>query len=473
MTGRNPVVPWLVPDVGMVAATVTLFYCLFYFQGYSNLFRDSDAGWHIRNGESILATGKLPRTDPYSFTRAGQPWFAWEWGADVLAGAIHKSAGLRGVALLYGVVIAAGVWLWFRLHWAVGGEFLIACIMLLPMLSTSNIHWMARPHLIGWIFLILVVLWAETGGRRFGPRQALGLAGFMALWANLHASFFLGIVVAALYAVWRRVPWMAVAICAVAPLANPYGWRLYAHVLGYLTNSQLLSRISEFQSFDYQSPGSGQIAATLILGIAGGTLAFTQRRWERFALAMVISVTALRSARGLPLVALILLPLANAGLAEWLRKSGVSLPLPLMRELDARLNGLALAPFAVVLAYVFLRFVPVGFPKDQFPVDAYPHIPREARLFAPDRYGGYLIYRSDGARKVFFDGRSDFYGLEFVKRYENLVQVRPGWREYWDSFRFTDALLPNDFPLVPALEQIGWRPVYRDATATLLTVGGP
>src|SRR5258706_2659857 len=87
------------PDLAMVAASVTLFYCLFLFQGYQKLFRDSDAGWHIRNGESILATGTLPRTDPYSFSRAGEPWFAWEWGADMVTGAIHRAGGLPGVAM--------------------------------------------------------------------------------------------------------------------------------------------------------------------------------------------------------------------------------------------------------------------------------------------------------------------------------------------------------------------------------------
>src|SRR5438045_4010679 len=76
-----------------------------------------------------LATGAFPRTDPWSFTRAGQPWYAGEWLSDVGTGAIHRSLGLTGVALFYGVAIAAGVWLWFRLHWALGGNFLIACAM--------------------------------------------------------------------------------------------------------------------------------------------------------------------------------------------------------------------------------------------------------------------------------------------------------------------------------------------------------
>src|SRR5580765_9031590 len=92
---------WFVPDLAFATACVTLFYCLFLFQGYQKLFRDSDAGWHIRNGESILATGTLPHTDPYSFTRAGQPWYAWEWLSDIAMGALHRLGGLNAVALFY------------------------------------------------------------------------------------------------------------------------------------------------------------------------------------------------------------------------------------------------------------------------------------------------------------------------------------------------------------------------------------
>ena len=119
-----------------------------------------------------------------------------------------------------------------------------------------------------------------------------------------------------------------------------------------------------------------------------------------------------------------------------------------------------------------MRSLPAGFPADQFPVAAYDHLAPGGRLFAPDKFGGYLIYRSNGTRKVFFDGRSDLYGAEFLKQYGRLVQVRPGWREYWNSFQFTQALLPNDAPLIPALESIGWRPVYRDVTAIILQPSG-
>ncbi len=445
---------WLLPDLALVAAAVTLFYCLFLFQGYRQLFRDSDAGWHIRNGEAILATGRLPHTDPYSFTKFGQPWFAWEWAADVVTGAIHRAAGLRGVALFYGVAIAAGVWMWFRLHWAMNGNFLIACAMAPLLLSTCNIHWLARPHVLGWLFLLGVVWWCERRGSLWA------LAILMVVWANVHASFFLGAVIVAVYGL--GVP---LAIALLAPLLNPYGWHLYQHVWLYLTDSELLSRIGEFQSFDFHADG-GQIIATVILGIAGGTLALTLRRYHHFLLAMLFSAMALRSARALPLIALVLLPIANSAISAALPFQGFREYAGRLRALDAGLGGLVLAP---LLVFGLFRILPAaGFPPDQFPVAAYPHLSVGGRLFAPDKYGGYLIYRSNGQKKVFFDGRSDLFGANFLKQYAKIVQIRPGWRPYWDSFQFTEALLPNAAPLVEALKLTGWRQVYQDGTATIL-----
>lgn len=460
---------------------MTVFYCLFLFQGYRELFRDSDAGWHIRTGEAILQTGALPHTDPYSFTRGGQPWFAWEWGADVAVGAIHRAAALTGVALFYAAVIGTGVWLWFRLHWVLEGNFLIACAMAPLLLSTCNIHWLARPHVISWVFLLAAVLYAERL-KQIGPRQLLTIAAFTAIWANLHASFFLAPVIFLVYVLRSPGPRALAPFLAAlaAPLLNPYGYHLYVHVFRYLTDSELLSHIGEFQSFDFHAAGSVQIIATVILGISGGALALVQGRLHHFVLAMLISAMGLRSARALPLIALLLLPIANAGISRWLetlpRAQGFLRYSFGLRTLDARLSGLAWAPVVLLVCFALLRTPGIrsgtGFSPDQFPVAAYSHIPEGARLFAPDKFGGYLIYRSQGARKVFFDGRSDLYGAGFLKQYARMTQVRPGWQQSWNSFGFTHALLPNDYSLVPALEQLGWRPVYDDSTAILLVRNG-
>ena len=498
---------WLTPDVALVASCITLFYCLFLFQGYQKLFRDSDAGWHIRTGERILATGVLPRTDPYSFTKAGEPWYAWEWGADILTGAVHGTWGLAGVAMLYAVAIAAGVWLWFRLNWAAGGNFLIASLLAIPLLSTCNIHWLARPHVLSWLFLLAAVLGAHASwpAHRFTRRQFWGIALFSALWTNIHASFFFAPLIAAIFALshflrpliwaldrdaeWSRARWFVCAgtVAALASLVNPYGWQEHLHVFRYVTDSNLLHRVGEFQSFDFQAAGAGQILLAVAVAALGGVLALGQKNLAHFMLAVLFVASGLRSARALPLVALVLLPLANGAIARALAGctglrpqvqgaiDGFLAYSDRLRRIDMRMNGLALAPVVVLGMFVLLHTPAIaartGFPADQFPVKAageLEKLPGGTRLLAPDKFGGYLIYRFQGRLKVFFDGRSDFYGADFLKRYARMVQVRPGWETELGKFDFTHALLPNDYSLIPALEQIGWRVIYRDGTATLL-----
>ena len=513
MSARGPRRQWLAPDLALIAACVALFYCLFLFEGYQKLFRDSDAGWHIRAGQLILETHQLPRTDPFSFPMAGRPWYAWEWLSDVIAGTIEKNWGLSGVAFFYGVAIAAGVWLWFRLNWRAGGNFLLAAAFAVPMLSTTNLHWIARPHILSWLFLLytcfVITPWSTGGPRgtcvqRFHSwRRLLTVAILSTLWANVHASFFLApllFLLTALALTLQRFVWSTpeksaggnacftyalVSLCAT--LLNPYGYHLHQHVFRYLTDSSLLDRIGEFQSFNFHADGAFQMLLALGISALGGVLALTQKNLPVFFLSVFLIAAALRSARGLPLVALLLLPFANGAITRALEAARGLRPdlrramdrflaySERLRSIDARCSGLIWAPVFALLMLGILRTPAIaartGFPPSEFPVAAsrvIETLPLDDRLLAPDKFGGYLIYRFRAQRKVFFDGRSDLYGAEFLKQYGRLVQVRPGWRDILASYGFQHALLPNDYSLIPALEQSGWKVVYRDQTATLL-----
>jgi hypothetical protein len=488
-----------------IGALVALFYALFLFQGYTAFFRDSDAGWHIRTGEMILRTASLPHTDPYSFSRAGQPWLDWEWLSDVLSGTVHQAFGLSGIAMFYGLAIAAGVWLWFRLNWDVGGNFLFACALASPMLSTCNLHWLARPHVLSWIFFLVAVRFCE---RLKGPltwQQGLGAAAFSALWANMHGSFFFAVLIPLVWGVGRWInnllwadrpksysTYFAVAaIAAAATLLNPYGWNLHLHVFQYLTDRDLLDRVGEFESFNFHAEGALPITLGLFVATAGAVLSLARGRVEHFLFSALLIVSALRSARGLPLVALLSLPLANGAITESLAAAQSLKPAVRryvdsllaygvrLRTLDSRNNGLVTVVVCCVL-FAWLLKAPgiaarTGFPPDQFPVaaaSAVAGLPLQARIFTPDKFGGYLIYKFNGTRKVFFDGRSDFYGAGFLKNYGRMIQVRPGWEGLFTPFRCNYALLPKDYSLVGVLQQQGWVRLYQDSTAALLKAPG-
>jgi hypothetical protein len=279
----------------------------------------------------------------------------------------------------------------------------------------------------------------------------------------------------------------AAAALSAGTLLNPYGIGLHEHVIRYLSDSELLARIGEFQSFNFHAAGAAQIVLMLAIAAIGAVLALGQRRLEHALIAAVLIAMALRSARALPLVALVALPFANGAitaaldgarsltprLSRW--RTAVLGYSSRLRSIDQKLSGAATVVLALIVMVVIARMpaisVHAGFPPDQFPVAAsaaVAQLPPDSRILAPDKFGGYLIYRFDGRRRVFFDGRSDFYGAQFMKDYIRLIEARPGWAEQVRSFRFTHALLPPDYTLLAALEGAGWRPIYKDRTATLL-----
>lgn len=475
----------LLPNLPIVAAIAVL-YLAIVVTGPQGLLGDSDTGWHIITGERIITTGELPRSDPYSFSKPGGPWFAWEWLADVMLGAAHKWMGLAGVVLLASVAIAATAWMWcsFAL-WLGGSPFVVAALMAVAI-SSSTIHWHARPHVFSWVFLIGWLWLVEKTPFKLAPARLAGLFLMMAVWTNLHGSFFLAFFVTGAYALqfWfedRKRAATAIVEFLVAlagTFCNPYGWQLHLHLVRYLTNSELLAQISEFQSPDFHGTGI-YLLLLFLIAISGAALSVTGGKYARALVALLFAVIALRSARGIPVVAFVALPLITDSLTRALESHkklhGVLSEAASFQWIERQCNGVAVILLTLLALLGWFSTARVRdaaqFPASRFPVDASREVAKldsTARIFAPDQYGGYLIYRFGGARKVFFDGRSDYYGTKFVNEYAGMLTLKPDWRKSFSRFRFTHAVLPENHALREALECAGWRRIYADKTAVLL-----
>ena len=190
----------LLPNFGAVVFAVALLQVLFLSQGAQALFRDSDTGWHVRNGETILETAAAPRVDNFSYTREGRPWFAWEWLSDALLGGAYRIGGLTGVALLAAVAIALTVWGAARLSLSLGGNLFFTAAAMVLLLGVTSIHWLARPHVFSWLLSLLFLSIAEHERRK--PNRFLYALPLLAcLWANLHGSFLLGPAILFIYAI--------------------------------------------------------------------------------------------------------------------------------------------------------------------------------------------------------------------------------------------------------------------------------
>src|SRR5690606_12889448 len=96
---RPPSVPAVIFAVVAIATPIAL--------GNRLLNADGDIARHLRHGLTMLERGGLIRHDPFSYTRPGEPFLAFEYGSQLLGAAAHQVGGLAAVAILAGAVIAA------------------------------------------------------------------------------------------------------------------------------------------------------------------------------------------------------------------------------------------------------------------------------------------------------------------------------------------------------------------------------
>ena len=109
MEGRSDrIVRWFLPTLGGLLILLGYAFTLFLRKG--GLFAaDGDPGRHIRLGSYILENRTIPQIDLFSHTMQGREFIPFEWLSEVLFAAAHALAGLAGVAILTGVLFAAGV----------------------------------------------------------------------------------------------------------------------------------------------------------------------------------------------------------------------------------------------------------------------------------------------------------------------------------------------------------------------------
>src|ERR1017187_3434022 len=469
-------------DVFFLALLVTAFA---HPDGMRSLLSDGDTGWHLRTGETILGTGRVPMTDSFSFSRAGQPWFAWEWLADVGMAAAWRWRGLAGVAALSGAVLALAATALLARMLRRGSGLWIGLGAALVAVSASSAHYLARPHVFSILFYTVALgILAEDRLRR--GRLVWWLVPLTALWVNLHAGFVawlatlgLLLVLCAAQRDWpqlRRYGTLA-ALCSLASLLNPYGWQLHLHVARYLSSSWIVDHVQEFQSPSIRSEGMIVFALLLLTTVA---LVPQTGRFEAL-LVLVWGFLALRSARHVPFFAIVAAPVLASGAAAWwarlASRAGDRSPLRICWELAQEFGMRPRASLWLPLsALVVILAVPAaGFPDTVFPVRAVEGnmlllTPATAmpRILTSDQWADYLIYRLYPEQRVFFDGRSDFFGPAIGADYCKLMAGEKSWRELLERYRFDLALLPHAWALSTALEgEAGWRKVYEDPVAVL------
>ncbi len=511
--GRNPhlrsqVLTYLLPSAGDLIFMV-LFFALSYGALAPGMLGDADVGWHIRNGEFILSTRTVPPTDSFSATKAGQPWFAWEWMYDALIALVHSRAGLNGVVAFSALLIALTFLLVCRLAMQRGATLVTTLLPLLLCVVASSIHFLARPHVVGWM-LTIVWFWILDSSHRFtlntgraDPTLAF-LPPLMILWVNLHGSFvmafiFLGIYAAAdLLMAWRsicdqarqparvhaRVVGGVFILVALCSLLNPYGYKLHMHVYQYLSSRFLMQHIEEFRTPSLHGLPAQFFFLLVALTMIAIVTVRGRLRWIEWLIITFSVFSGFWAARNLPVASMLLtivvgplLPLARSQSRKVsrLRQLGDRLT-----QFDSSLRGhfwplvMVTITFGICLNQGNLfgrRLMNAHFSERRFPAQAVHFLVQRGNpeaILSLDSAGGYLIYRLYPEWKVFIDDRHDFYGEVYLKSYLKVVHGEPGWERVLDDERVNLAIFPTESKLSERMRATAeWKVAYSDSTATV------
>ena len=497
-TQENALLRWLMPSVADLIF-VALLASLVCTALSVKLLGDAGIGWHIRTGQEILAKQAIPRVDPFS-AQIREPWIAWEWLYDVIVGRLELSAGLNGVVWFTAVVIATVFAAMFRMLVKRGMDVLVALLLTLLAMAASTIHFLARPHVLSWLFA-LVWLWMldseELAVERRDQRPWL-LPLLMLIWVNVHGGFLLGFVLLGIFWVGSMWTWLWLKesrieeslqkiaagkrvrqltlvglVSAVASLLNPYGWHVHAHIYSYLSNRFFMDHIDEFQSPNFHGVAQRCFLVLLLIAVAALAARGGKVRHSQILLALFAVYAALYSSRNIPISAVFLAAIVGPliclpGTWGFMQRMGV---------MDSTRRG-HLWPIVATVATLMIAlnggrvgstlWMDAHFDARRMPVDAVSFVALNGvrgPLLSPDYWGGYLIYRLYPRNKVVIDDRHDFYGEPFLRSYLTMMHVAPGGEDFF-KWRSSCLVLPRSAALSMVLSKTPeWKPVYSDDVA--------
>jgi hypothetical protein len=442
----------------------------------NHLLIDPDTMWHVTVGQWMLDHHAVPETDVYSFTMRGHRWISMQWMAEVLYAKAYGLFGWSGPVVL---AAAASALTFAQLAKFLGRHLSASTTMVFvaAALALTAGHLLARPHV-----LALPVMMAWVGGllaaadRREAP--SFWLLPLIALWANLHGGFILGIMLVAPIALDAVVSadaasrkslalrWAIFGLATlVAACGTPYGWNSMLASKNILSLGRALPLIMEWRPADFSSLGGFEIF--LLMGIGLALLRGIKLPPTRILLLLGLLHMALAQGRTTEILALLAPMVLAVPLAKQI--GGAEAP-PAGAASPPR--GLLFAALAVVLIVATMGYASVaGFEPNarQSPVAAVAALKKMnfTRVFNDYDFGGYLI--SNGVAP-FIDGRTDLYGEKFFVDHN----AASGLMEPENLFRLLEqydieaTLMRTQSAATKLLDHIdGWQKVYSDDIATI------
>jgi hypothetical protein len=439
------------------------------------LLNDPDTQWHIATGGWIVTNRAWPDVDSFSHSFAGQPWIAKEWLSQLVLHGAYRFGGWSGVTFVTVLATAGSIgllagWLAARLR----VTLVIAAIALVVLLSAASL--VARPHILALPLMVLWTLGLISAAERGTPPR-WWLIFVMVLWANAHAGFTIGFVIAgflALEAMWRagRDGWFVTgrawamfgAAALLASCVTPYGPQAYIVTLKLFGTGEPLPFIREWQPLERDAVGLVSLGLLAILVALLGRQPL--RNLPRLMLIVLLGWMMIRHSRFSLLFAFAAWPLVASPLAT---------VMPALRAnpgdtlAGRRLFALGAATLAGLLALTIA--LPAPKPNPRVTPLAALEAARRAGLAGPVfnayDFGGFLI--AQGVPTL-IDGRTDQLFLGgFFGAYEaaRTAPSADALSEFIQRHRIAWALIDAGAPEVRHFMALGWRQIHLDPVAVV------
>ncbi|MBR0854260.1 hypothetical protein [Bradyrhizobium liaoningense] len=455
---------------------------LFFLHVGDTLLQDSDSFWQIKIGQWILDHGAMPFTDFYSFTRTGESWISTSWLSQVLFAFSHAQWDWAGPVILTATAVALTAAIFVHLLDAqIETPRAVLFAMLALLLSQSLNHVLARPHILA---LPVMVAWVgllmAAADRRSAPSWTW--LPLMALWANLHGGFVLGLALIgpiSLEAVEHAgkgqrlslfLRWVLFGIAAlIASCCTPYGWNTLLGATNILSLGELLSVIFEWMpaNFAIFTWFEGALLGLIAFGYYRGLVLSAPRNF----LILFLTWSALTHVRNIEVFAF-LVPLVLA------KPLGEMVPRPPAdaagtdrwpaRTITA-LGALMIVAASWTSTSLYMGHHRFTFTMTHMPVAAVDLLEQRKvqRIFNAYQFGGYLISRDI---PVFVDGRAELYGEKFIMDFFKATEGKKPelLPRLLDEYKIDATLLVADAPGPQILDQLrGWKRIYTDDIAVI------
>lgn len=470
-----------------------------------------DLASQLRAGAAILGGQGIPTTDAWTFTVAGATWHDQQWLAQAFLAAVFSAGGWAGLSILRAALVALAF-----------GLLLAAIRTRAPSLSSRPAALLviaafivAAPALALRPQLIAIVLFAATllvlSGRRTHPQRLLLIPVLAALWANVHGSFPLVILLAGL--AWledlsegglpldlnprRHVALGAAVAAAIATLLNAAGLAVWTYAIGLATDPIMAARVSEWRAPSPATPTGLLFYASVMAVIVFLAVRYARREvgrwrpawpvailigrapWPATLTLFLFAILGMAAGRGVawwPLVA----AATVAGMLETRTAAGQPAPDPTPpAERRSRLNAL----IAVVLVLAGVALLPVWRPVGAAgaPIGLLTEAPQGiaaelasgrvpgTNVWNPQLWGSWLELTAPSV-KVATDSRIELFPPELWDQADQVASASGSWSAILDRHG-VDIVVTAAKPETPLDAAVsgnpGWTLAYQDEEGSI------